>query len=402
MPLKTTEVAKPTTVIDAEVMLNEKITNIQNLVNITQDGNFIIVKPKQFLANTTWRDVNEAIRQLGGAWIGKGKESHWEMLIEEGATKPAKKCNRCGTQTFTPTVYEGTILCGKCASGIKASLEQEVPKTDVLVKDVKKSLEEDKQSIKEPKPITFHPFQMLPVEAILSMPFQIRQTKEIDQELADSIRQVGVVEPIIVRPKESGKFECVAGSRRLSHAKEVGLDQIPCVIRILTDQQAYEIQLIENIHRKDLTDIEKARALDYFIKQSGCTQEAMAKKIGKSQPWVANHLRMLQLEKDNIISREIMEKVPETVSREILSAPVEKRQEIAEKVAEHIEETGKPLSIKEIHELAEPQNTIQTPSLKEEPQDIAEVKCTICQKEFFFTHNSDGSHVLKSIRRENA
>lgn len=259
---------------------------------------------------------------------------------------------------------------------------------------------------------------MIPTEAILSMPFQIRQTKEIDQELADSIRQVGVVEPIIVRPKESGRFEIVAGSRRLSHAKEVGLEQIPCVVRLLTDQQAYEIQLIENIHRKDLTDIEKARALDYFIKQSGCTQEEMAKKIGKSQPWVANHLRMLQLEESNIISREIMDKMPEGVSREILSAPIEKRPEIVEKIAERIEETGKSPSIKEIREMAHPETPtpleeITEPSEPQKPsQKVAEPlftalewECPECHEKITIHHidhpNGKVVHEIVKMREKN-
>jgi hypothetical protein len=90
MPLKT-GVAKRTTVIDVEVTLNEKIPNIDKLVEITQEVNFIIIKPKKFLANTTWHDLNEAVRHIGGTWISDGKKSHWELLIIEGTSKPAEK-----------------------------------------------------------------------------------------------------------------------------------------------------------------------------------------------------------------------------------------------------------------------------------------------------------------------
>jgi ParB/RepB/Spo0J family partition protein len=240
-------------------MLNEKINNIQKLVTITQEGNFIIIKPKQFLSNLTWRDVNEAVRHIGGSWIGKGKESHWEILVE-GESKT---------------------------------------KTDGLVKNVNKALHEANQSVKEPKTeesLSFHPFQMLQVDKILSMPFQIRQDQEVDLELAESIKQVGIVEPILVRPKESGMFELVAGDRRFHAAKEVGLTQVPCMVRLLSDQEALEIQLIENIQRKDLSDIEKAHWLDRLLKkfpEKYPTQEALAKRIGKDAPWITHHLNLL-------------------------------------------------------------------------------------------------------------
>lgn len=386
MPLKTSEATKPTCITDVEVLLNA-----HDFVEVTQEGDRAIVKPKRFLSDTAFYDLHNIIKKVDGTYVSAGKNSHWEVPLSKG--KPAKKCERCGNQTFTPTVYEGKTLCAKCAGDIKASLEQPAPKID------------------SKKPISFQPFQMIPTEAILSMPFQIRQTKEIDSELADSIRQVGVVEPIIVRPKESGRFECVAGGRRLSHAKEVGLDQIPCVVRLLTDEEALEIQLIENVQRKDVSDIEIAHWLDQLMKfpEKYPTQDALAKKIGKSREWVTRHLSMVRLEESNIVPRGTMDKLDEGHTREILSAPIEKRQEIVEKIAEHIEETGKPLSVKEIHEIAHPETptpleetTEPEPSEPQKPKpqqiDMGTIfHCKICNEDYTIIHVGEGKHRFEKV-----
>lgn len=193
------------------------------------------------------------------------------------------------------------------------------------------------------------PLAIVPIDKLLSMPFQSRTTSDPELgELVESIRTYGVLEPIIARPGQSGRFEVVAGQRRLRAAKEAGLTDIPIVIKTLTDQEACEVQLIENVQRKDLVDVEKARMLDYMIKQHGYTQEQLAKKIGKSREWIANHVRMLQL--DNIVSRETMEKMTEGLARQILATPKETRKQIVKR----IEETGELPSIREVCRAAQP------------------------------------------------
>jgi len=143
-----------------------------------------------------------------------------------------------------------------------------------------------KQSItKEIPPSQPTPFQMVSVNALYSMPFQSRTTEDPElEELVQSLKTYGLLEPILVRRKPSGALEVVAGERRLKAAKQAGLTDIPVVIKPLSDQEACEVQLIENVQRKDLADIEKARMLDYMLNQYGYTQEQLAKKIGKSQP----------------------------------------------------------------------------------------------------------------------
>lgn len=117
---------------------------------------------------------------------------------------------------------------------------------------------------------------------------------ELLQELADSIRIHGVVQPIIVRRKNR-KYELIAGERRLRAASLVGLTVIPAIVREYTDKQSAEIALIENLQRENLTSIEEGQAYDRLMKEYGYTQEQMAQTIGKSRSYIANTVRLLAL-----------------------------------------------------------------------------------------------------------
>ena len=113
-------------------------------------------------------------------------------------------------------------------------------------------------------------------------------------ELAESIKSHGVVQPIIVS-KRNGRYLIVAGERRFRAAKIAGLTQIPAIIRDYTDEQIAEISIIENLQREDLNPIESAKAIQELINKFNLTQEEVADKIGKSRPAVANTLRLLNL-----------------------------------------------------------------------------------------------------------
>lgn len=117
---------------------------------------------------------------------------------------------------------------------------------------------------------------------------------ELLQELADSIRIHGVVQPIIVRRKNR-KYELIAGERRLRAASLAGLTVIPAIVREYTDKQSAEIALIENLQRENLTSIEEGQAYDRLMKEYGYTQEQMAQTIGKSRSYIANTVRLLAL-----------------------------------------------------------------------------------------------------------
>ncbi len=115
------------------------------------------------------------------------------------------------------------------------------------------------------------------------------------EDLCASIKAQGVLQPILVRPLDAGKFELVAGERRLRASKMAGLAEIPGLIREMSDEQSLAIALIENLQREDLNAIEEARGYSQLMDQFGLSQEALAAQVGKSRSSVANALRLLKL-----------------------------------------------------------------------------------------------------------
>jgi ParB family chromosome partitioning protein len=139
----------------------------------------------------------------------------------------------------------------------------------------------------------------LPVEAIERNPEQPRKRFEDAklEELAASIRQHGIVEPILVR-KDGGRYRILAGERRWRAAQRAGLKEIPAVLREATDREAFELALVENLQRADLNAIEEAEAYEVLQADHGLTQEAIATRVGKERSTVANALRLLKLPED--------------------------------------------------------------------------------------------------------
>ncbi len=128
-------------------------------------------------------------------------------------------------------------------------------------------------------------------------------------ELAESIEQHGVLQPLVVRPLANGSYQLVAGERRWRAARIAGLTDVPVVIKELTDEEVIEIAMIENLQRADLNPLEEALGYRYMMDELKITQEQAAEKVGKSRPAVANALRLLKLPneirdmvKDNLIS----------------------------------------------------------------------------------------------------
>jgi len=137
----------------------------------------------------------------------------------------------------------------------------------------------------------------LPLEAISVNPYQPRD--KFDQEsldvLTESIRKVGVLQPVLVRTRSDGTYELIAGERRCRAASQAGLERIPAVVRTAKDADALEQALLENLHREDLNAIEEATACQQLIDEFGFTQETVAKRLGRSRSAVANTVRLLQL-----------------------------------------------------------------------------------------------------------
>ncbi len=138
--------------------------------------------------------------------------------------------------------------------------------------------------------------QAISVERIATSSFQPRTRFDSAalEELAQSMRAGGVVQPVVVRPMGS-QYELVAGERRLRAARIAGLAHIPSVVRVLSDEQALELSLIENIQREELSPLEQARAFDRLSSDFALTQEEIAKRTGKDRTTVANLMRLLRL-----------------------------------------------------------------------------------------------------------
>lgn len=138
----------------------------------------------------------------------------------------------------------------------------------------------------------------LPISSIVSGTFQPRTkfTQEYLDELAQSIKKNGVMQPILVRQKQdSGNYEIIAGERRWRAAKIAGLKEIPAIVKEITDQEALELAIIENIQRQDLSPLEEAAGYQRLIEEFNYTQEALATTVGKSRSHVANLIRLLSL-----------------------------------------------------------------------------------------------------------
>jgi ParB family chromosome partitioning protein len=114
-------------------------------------------------------------------------------------------------------------------------------------------------------------------------------------ELAESIRSQGIIQPLVVRVREGGGFELIAGERRWRAAQRAGLHQVPAVVREVAESQAFELALVENLQREDLNPIEEAEGYQRLVAEFGYTQESLSARVGKDRSTVANALRLLKL-----------------------------------------------------------------------------------------------------------
>lgn len=136
------------------------------------------------------------------------------------------------------------------------------------------------------------------VKSIKANPYQPRKIfdEKAIQELSASIKEHGILQPIILR-KTGATYEIVVGERRFRAAQMAGLAEIPAVVRTLTDEETMEFAILENLQREDLTPIEEAEAYHNLMENLGLTQEQLAFRLGKSRPHIANHVRLLSLPK---------------------------------------------------------------------------------------------------------
>jgi ParB family chromosome partitioning protein len=140
-------------------------------------------------------------------------------------------------------------------------------------------------------------FTEVPLEAITPNPRQPRTVFDEDamSELVESIREVGMLQPIVVRPLGEAKFELVMGERRWRAAQQAGVDTIPAIVRKTADHDLLRDALLENLHRAQLNPLEEAAAYQQMLEDFGCTQEELATRIKRSRPQISNTIRLLRL-----------------------------------------------------------------------------------------------------------
>lgn len=187
----------------------------------------------------------------------------------------------------------------------------------------------------------------LPIERIRSGRYQPRTRMDEGSlaELADSIKAQGVVQPILVRPVDGGRYEIVAGERRWRAAQRAGLKEIPALVRAVPDQAALALALIENIQREDLNPLEEAQGLKRLIEEFGLTHEAAAQAIGRSRSAVTNLLRLTQLAQP-VQALVLADKLDMGHARALLALPPAQQAIVAAKVA------AEGLSVRDAERLA--------------------------------------------------
>jgi ParB family chromosome partitioning protein len=211
---------------------------------------------------------------------------------------------------------------------------------------------------------------MIPLGKIMRNRRQPRKEFSEEQlnELAASLREHGILEPLVVRPIEDGEtqYELVVGERRWRAAKIAGLDQIPCIIKEIDDRQALEMALVENLQREDLNAMEEAEAYKRLVEDYQLTQEEIAGRVGKKRATITNRLRLLELE------QEIQEQVRSGVlsaghAKALLSLP---RGEVRKKVAAQCIREG--WSVRQIEAVVQKWHKRSKPAKKKQNASAAE------------------------------
>jgi len=212
------------------------------------------------------------------------------------------------------------------------------------------------------------------VDEIVANPYQPRTewNQEALEELTESIRVNGVIQPILVR-KSMGGYEIIAGERRYRASVKAGLTEIPALVRTATDEQMLELALVENIHRSDLNAIERARAYQHYIATFNITQIEAAQRLGESRSVVANYLRLLDLPRE-IKTMLTQGQISMGHARAILALPTdEMRRKLANRAM-----AGR-LSVREVERLVRQmvQGDVEKPQPKVKPRHILDLECRL-------------------------
>ena len=240
----------------------------------------------------------------------------------------------------------------KLGKGLNAIFGDEI---DDFIKD----LEQDENKVSNE----------LKIEDIRSNPYQPRKTfdEEKIKELAESIKEHGVLQPIIVRKSLDG-YELIAGERRLKASKVAEKETIPAIVVDFNDQQMMEVALLENVQREDLSPIEEAEAYDNILKKLNYTQDELAKRVGKSRPYITNMLRLLKLPRE---IREMLMKKELSYGHARALVNIEDEEE-AIRLAQKAVKDG--LSVREIENLSSKQKVVKPHKEKKAKSEFSDVE----------------------------
>ena len=210
-----------------------------------------------------------------------------ETTAKKSAATPARK------STVTPAKRATQLPPKKAVNGSSTAAKKSSPP----VKPTTAKAINNQQVATQPQAIAGLTFAELPVRSIVPNAQQPRQVfdDEALAELVHSIQEVGLLQPIVVRPAPGGGYELVAGERRLRATKKAGFKTIPALIRETADDQMLRDALLENLHRAALTPLEEAAAYKQLLEDFGGTQEELASRLGRSRPQISNTLRLLNL-----------------------------------------------------------------------------------------------------------
>ena len=175
----------------------------------------------------------------------------------------------------------------------------------------------------------------VPVDSIQRNPRQPRENFNVEEleNLALSIREHGVIQPLIVSPGKNGVYTLIAGERRLQAARKAGLNTVPVVIRHATDQQLLELALIENIQRADLNALEEAEAYQHLVKEFKLSHETIATRVGKSRSAITN--TMLLLDSPAAVKQALVDgRITEGHARAMRTLPAKAQEELLKKIIE--------------------------------------------------------------------
>ena len=213
-----------------------------------------------------------------------------ETTAKKSAAKPTKKSSAAPTKASK----RATALPPKKSATKGATAKKPIKATTKAPTAKPKA---DSQQPAQPKAIAGLTFAELNVRSIVPNAQQPRQVfdDEALAELVHSIKEVGLLQPIVVRPAPGGRYELVAGERRLRATKKAGFKTIPALIRETADDQMLRDALLENLHRAALTPLEEASAYKQLLEDFGGTQEELATRLGRSRPQISNTLRLLNL-----------------------------------------------------------------------------------------------------------